>query len=118
QVERELMRAKEDAEAANRAKSTFLATMSHEIRTPLNGVLGMAQAMAFDALSDPQRERLDVIRQSGEILLAILNDVLDLSKIEAGKLELEEGRFDISELAEGALAAFTAVAADKSIDFD
>ena len=80
------------AEAANQAKSAFLATMSHEIRTPLNGVLGMAQAMAADELSPLQRERLDVIRQSGEALLAILNDVLDLSKIEAGKLELEAGR--------------------------
>jgi PAS domain S-box-containing protein len=118
QVERELVQAKNDAEAANRAKSTFLATMSHEIRTPLNGVLGMAQAMAVEALSDAQRERLDVIRQSGETLLAILNDVLDLSKIEAGKLELEEGRFDISELAEGALAAFTAVAEHKGVGFD
>jgi CheY-like chemotaxis protein/two-component sensor histidine kinase len=113
-----LVQAKEDAEAANRAKSTFLATMSHEIRTPLNGVLGMAQAMAVEALSDAQRGRLDVIRQSGETLLAILNDVLDLSKIEAGKLELEEGRFDISELVEGALAAFMAVAEHKGVDFD
>jgi signal transduction histidine kinase/AmiR/NasT family two-component response regulator len=118
QVERELVQAKDDAEAANRAKSTFLATMSHEIRTPLNGVLGMAQAMAVDDLSETQRERLDVIRQSGETLLAILNDVLDLSKIEAGKLELEEGRFDISELAEGALAAFMALAEDKGVAFD
>ncbi|HQT55594.1 MAG TPA: PAS domain-containing protein, partial [Phenylobacterium sp.] len=89
-AERALMQAKEDAEMANRAKSTFLATMSHEIRTPLNGVLGMAQAMAADELSTLQRDRLDVVRQSGETLLHILNDVLDLSKIEAGKLELEE----------------------------
>ncbi|HEX4196129.1 MAG TPA: ATP-binding protein [Caulobacteraceae bacterium] len=118
EVERELVQAKNDAEAANRAKSTFLATMSHEIRTPLNGVLGMAQAMAVETLSDAQRERLDIIRQSGETLLAILNDVLDLSKIEAGKLELEEGRFDISELAEGALAAFMAVAEHKGLGFD
>ena len=80
------------AEAANEAKSAFLATMSHEIRTPLNGVLGMAQAMAADELSAVQRERLDVIRQSGEALLAILNDVLDLSKIEAGKLRAGAGR--------------------------
>jgi PAS domain S-box-containing protein len=118
EVERELVQAKNDAEAANRAKSTFLATMSHEIRTPLNGVLGMAQAMAVETLTDAQRERLDIIRQSGETLLAILNDVLDLSKIEAGKLELEEGRFDISELAEGALAAFMAVAEHKGLGFD
>ena len=116
--ERALMQAKEDAEAANRAKSTFLATMSHEIRTPLNGVLGMAQAMAADELCPVQRERLDVIRQSGETLLAILNDVLDLSKIEAGKLELEEVEFDIGELAQGAHAAFTAIANKKGLSFD
>ena len=117
-AERALVQAKEDAEAANRAKSTFLATMSHEIRTPLNGVLGMAQAMAADGLTDAQRERLDVIRQSGETLLAILNDVLDLSKIEAGKLDLDEaGEFDIDELARGAHGAFSAVAQGKGLAF-
>jgi CheY-like chemotaxis protein len=116
--ERALLQAKEDAESANRAKSTFLATMSHEIRTPLNGVLGMAQAMAADDLCAVQRERLDVIRQSGETLLAILNDVLDLSKIEAGKLELEEVEFDIGDLAQGAHAAFTAIANKKGLSFD
>ena len=116
--ERALLQAKEDAESANRAKSTFLATMSHEIRTPLNGVLGMAQAMAADELCAVQRERLDVVRQSGETLLAILNDVLDLSKIEAGKLELEEVEFDIGELAQGAHAAFTAIANKKGLSFD
>jgi signal transduction histidine kinase/CheY-like chemotaxis protein len=117
-AERELVQAKEDAEAANRAKSTFLATMSHEIRTPLNGVLGMAQAMAADRLSPSQRSRLDVIHRSGETLLAILNDVLDLSKIEAGKLELEAGRFDLAELAESVVAAFSAVAEERGLTFE
>jgi PAS domain S-box-containing protein len=115
--ERALIRAKEEAEAANRAKSAFLATMSHEIRTPLNGVLGMAQAMAADQLSADQRERLDVIRQSGESLLTILNDVLDLSKIEAGKLDLEEAEFDVAELAQAVHATFGAVAAEKGLTF-
>ncbi|THD78586.1 MAG: response regulator [Phenylobacterium sp.] len=105
------------AEAANAAKSAFLATMSHEIRTPLNGVLGMAQAMAADDLSEVQRERLVVVHRSGEALLAILNDVLDLSKIEAGKLELEAIEFDLSELAQGAYSAFTALANKKGLSF-
>jgi PAS domain S-box-containing protein len=118
QAEHALVQAKEEAEAATRAKSAFLATMSHEIRTPLNGVLGMAQAMGRDDLTDRQRERLDVIRQSGEALLAILNDVLDLSKIEAGKLELEQTEFDIAELAEGAHATFAATAQSKGLAFE
>ncbi|HEX3699255.1 MAG TPA: ATP-binding protein, partial [Phenylobacterium sp.] len=117
QAEFALVRAKEEAEAATRAKSAFLATMSHEIRTPLNGVLGMAQAMARDELAPGQRERLDVIRQSGEALLAILNDVLDLSKIEAGKLELEQTEFDIAELAQAAHATFAATAQAKGLEF-
>ncbi|WP_293386552.1 PAS domain-containing hybrid sensor histidine kinase/response regulator [Phenylobacterium sp.] len=116
--ERALVQAKEEAESATRAKSAFLATMSHEIRTPLNGVLGMAQAMAMGEVTDQQRERLDVIRQSGESLLAILNDVLDLSKIEAGKLELEQAEFDISELARGAHATFAATAQAKGLSFE
>ena len=105
------------AESANSAKSTFLATMSHEIRTPLNGVLGMAQAMAGDELSDRQRDRLSVIHRSGEALLAILNDVLDLSKIEAGKLELEQLEFELADVARGAYSAFTALANKKGLSF-
>ncbi|MET0294594.1 MAG: histidine kinase dimerization/phospho-acceptor domain-containing protein, partial [Phenylobacterium sp.] len=89
---------RDQAEAANRAKSDFLATMSHEIRTPLNGVLGMAQAMAAEPLSDTQRERVEIIRQSGENLLTLLNDLLDLSKIEAGRMELEAVDFDLPRL--------------------
>jgi PAS domain S-box-containing protein len=113
----DLVKARDAAEAANRAKSAFLATMSHEIRTPLNGVLGMAQAMAADKLTRVQRERLDVVRQSGEGLLAILNDVLDLSKIEAGKLDLEDAEFSIGEVAKSAHAAFTALANAKGLGF-
>jgi PAS domain S-box-containing protein len=114
-----LVQAKEEAEAANMAKSAFLATMSHEIRTPLNGVLGMAQAMAAEPdLSDAQRERLDVIRQSGESLLAILNDVLDLSKIEAGKLALETARFEVTALAKTVHATFEAIAQTKGLSFE
>ena len=107
----------EHAQAANVAKTTFLATMSHEIRTPLNGVLGMAQAMASEQLSRTQRGRLNVIRESGEGLLAILNDVLDMSKIESGKLELEEIDFDLEEVARGAYTAFTSIANRKGLSF-
>jgi signal transduction histidine kinase/FixJ family two-component response regulator len=105
------------AESANRAKSSFLAMMSHEIRTPLNGVLGMAQAMAMDPLSKTQRARLDVVRQSGEGLLAILNDILDLSKIEAGRFTLESIDFDLGEIMQGARSAFMALANEKGLDF-
>jgi signal transduction histidine kinase/ActR/RegA family two-component response regulator len=116
-AERCLLDAKEDAEAATRAKSAFLATMSHEIRTPLNGVLGMAQVMAVDDLGVVQRERLEIIRQSGESLLAILNDVLDLAKIESGKLELEEIAFDFGDVVRGPYETFTAIASRKGVSF-
>jgi len=118
QAETALRQAKEEAEAANVAKSRFLATMSHEIRTPLNGVLGMAQAMANDRLSKRQRGRLETVRQSGEALLAILNDVLDLSKIEAGKLELEDAEFSLAGLMEEVRATFSGVAASKAVAFE
>jgi len=115
---RSLLNALAAAEDANHAKSKFLATMSHEIRTPLNGVLGMAQAMAADELSPVQRERLDVVRQSGQGLLAILNDILDISKIEAGKLELEQIQFSLSEVLTGCHAAFTPIAERNGLSFN
>jgi HAMP domain-containing protein len=90
-----LVAARDQANTANIAKSQFLANMSHEIRTPLNGVLAMADIMSRGELDARQRERLGVIRESGELLLSVLNDVLDLSKIEAGKLELEIGDFEL-----------------------
>jgi signal transduction histidine kinase/ActR/RegA family two-component response regulator len=113
----DLSLARDAAESASEAKSAFLATMSHEIRTPLNGVLGMAQAMSLDELSAPQRERLEVVHESAAALLAVLNDVLDLSKIEAGKLDLEEIEFDLGEVMRGAHQAFTALANKKGLSF-
>jgi CheY-like chemotaxis protein len=107
------------AREASLAKSNFLATMGHELRTPLNGVLGMAQAMAAGgALSRDQREQLMVIRGSGESLSALLNDLLDLSKIEAGELELEVTDFDLEHLARGAIAIFSHQATKKGLAFN
>jgi len=112
------LRSAEEAKAANTAMSGFLATVSHEIRTPMNGVLGMAQAMAADELTQRQRVRLEVIQRSGETLLAILNDVLDLSKIEAGRLELEDVEFDIDEVARSAHGAFCEMAARRGLAYE
>ena len=109
----ELVSARDAAQAANVLKSQFLANMSHEIRTPLNGVLAMAQIISLGELPPAQRERVDVIRRSGEDLLAILNDILDLSKIEAGKMEIEAGEFDVETIGRNVHATFTAVAEAK-----
>jgi signal transduction histidine kinase len=105
------------ADAASRAKSEFLATMSHEIRTPLNGVLGMAQIMEHDKLAAPQRERLQVIQASAKALLAIVNDVLDISKIEAGRLEISPSDFSLSEFAERIRQLYAPLANGKGISF-
>ena len=113
----ELVEARDAAEAANVLKSHFLANMSHEIRTPLNGVLAMAQIMAMGELQPKQRERLGVVRQSGEALLTVLNDILDLSKIEAGRMELEDAAFDTGELAQKLDAVHGPVAAKKGLSF-
>jgi two-component system, sensor histidine kinase len=120
----ELMRAREAAEqreraadTANRAKTQFLATMSHELRTPLNGVLGMAQALRGDALTPAQLERVDVIRRSGESLLAALNDLVDLSNIEAGDLELQIAALDLEQLVRGGVIAYESRAIAKGLTF-
>jgi signal transduction histidine kinase/AmiR/NasT family two-component response regulator len=115
----ELVEARDAAQAANVLKSQFLANMSHEIRTPLNGVLAMAQIIALGDLPHVQRERLEVIRRSGEDLLAVLNDVLDISKIEAGKLEIETGEVDPEALVRNVHTMFDALAAaKKNLTFD
>jgi signal transduction histidine kinase/ActR/RegA family two-component response regulator len=113
----ELVEARDSAEAANDAKSKFLATMSHEIRTPLNGILGMAQIMQTGELGVEQNDRVEVIKGSGQTLLAILNNLLDLSKIEAESLELEIAQFSLEALTNGACAAFAAMAEAKGLSF-
>ena len=113
--QRDLEAERARAEQANAAKSAFLAFMSHEIRTPLNGVLGMVQAMGRDDLSPTQRERLDVVTSSGETLLLLLNDLLDLSRIEAGRLDIEDGVVDMVATAEACRLAFAPQAAEKGL---
>ena len=111
----QLLTAREEADRANEAKSRFLAHMSHEIRTPLNGVLGMAQAMAADELPAVQRERLNTVTESGRALLSILNDILDVAKIEAGKLELETIEFAFEEVVKGGGQVFESAAERKGV---
>jgi signal transduction histidine kinase/CheY-like chemotaxis protein len=120
----ELLAAREQAEAravaadaANRAKSQFLANMSHELRTPLNGVLGMAQALSNDGLTQVQRERVRIIRRSSESLLAVLNDLVDLSKIEASAVDLEVVEFDLEHLVKGVAATYQPLAEAKGLAF-
>ena len=115
--QRRLEDARDRAEAANVAKSLFLANMSHEIRTPMNGVLGMAQVLARSDLAAGDKEKLNVIRASGESLLGILNDLLDLSKIEAGRMEIDVHDFDLEREVQAATRTFATLADQKDVAF-
>lgn len=115
----QLVVARDAADAANRAKSTFLAHMSHELRTPLNGILGYAQVLARDpAQPEPTRERLQVIIRSGEHLLTLINDVLDLARVEAGQLHLRAADFAPTQLARGVAEIVRARCEEKQLTFE
>lgn len=115
-VEAELIEAKKHAEEANQEKTRFLANMSHEIRTPMNGIIGMANLISKMKLSTKQQEYLLILKESSEALLEIINNVLDISKIEAGKIEIENSTFDFSEMVSGVFQTFSYRANEKNIE--
>jgi hypothetical protein len=115
--ERELRHAKKQADASNAAKSAFLANMSHEIRTPLNGILGMAQVLEMSDLSPEYREQVSTILDSGRNLMGVLNDVLDLSKIEAGEIAISRTDTDIAHLLRRLHQLWKPLAQEAGLDF-
>jgi len=116
QTEEELRHAREAAEAASRAKSLFLANMSHELRTPMTGVLGMLEIAQSGPLDEKQREAMEMAHMSGQLLLMIISDILDLTRLESGKLVFEESPFSLRDMVKGAVDVFTPQARNKGLD--
>src|SRR5690606_31698172 len=117
EAERRLIEAKKDAESAKEAQETFLANISHEIRTPLNGIVGMSRLLLETILTDDQKEFTESIIESGQNLLILINDLLDLSKIKAGKLELEHIPFQPAHCIKKAIYPLQFKAKEKKLDF-